>query len=277
MQDMSKYDPDKELDDLHRALEAGNKAQETKSNHIQVEDLSNIADKYLSASARYDMNTKAYQLIAHDIDGRVYEAMYLATRVISGDEERAVQYLARVLNDLSRRGLIYRTLAPVSSIDLAMSSSVKTSAVFCFVLIPKESHDQVRSMYPEFVMQEGDIGRELYNLSPILSPGEFLTTISIHCSPLNPPQDVRSRFQEELEQYIAILPKGTRVRRITQLAITDLSVRFEVKFYNELLQDVKRVEMEYKRAVARVGDSLKQFNVVVGITYVAADGTFLYK
>lgn len=277
MQDMSKYDPDKELDDLHRALEAGNKVQETKSNHIQVEDLSHIADKYLSASARYDMNTKAYQLIAHDIDGRVYEAMYLATRVISGDEERAVEYLARVLNDLSRRGLIYRTLAPVSSIELALSSSVKTSAVFAFVLIPKESHKEVQNMYPEFVMQEGDIGRELYDLSPILSPGEFITTIRVTCLPLNEPSGVQDRLQQEIDAYLAVLPKGTRVRRITNLAITDLSIPFEVKFYNELLQDVKRVEIGYKRAVAKVGDGLKQFNVMTDITYIAADGTFLYK
>lgn len=274
MNDMSKYDPDQELDDLHRALEAGKKVQTP--THLQVEDLSHIANKHLSASARYDLSKKALQMTVQD-NGRVYSPIYLATRVISGDEETAVKYLARVLNDLSRRGLIHSTLAPVSSLELALSSSVRQSAVFAFVHVPQDRHSEVQKMYPEFVMQEGDIGRELYDLSPILASGEFLTTISVGHCPIYEPKNIREIFQQELEQYLAVLPKGTRVRKVTQLAVTNLSVQFEVKFYNELLQDTKKVEIQYQRAISKVGEGLKQFNVLTGVKYFDANGSELYK
>lgn len=272
---MSKYDPDKELDDLHRALEAGKESFQRP--HLQVEDLDHVAQKYLSASARYDLSKKALQLNVHD-DGRVYSAIYLATRVISGDEERAVQYLARVLNDLSKRGLIHSTLAPVSSLELALDSEVRKSVVFCFVLIPQESHDQVRSMYPEFVMQEGDVGRELYDLSPILSDGEFLTTIRISCYPSVPPQFIPQVLQAQIDQHLAVLPKGTRVRKITKLAITDLSIPFEIKFYNKLLPQVKRIELDFRRAVAQISEGyLQNFNLFREIKYFGKDGQEIYK
>lgn len=275
--DMSNYDPEQELDDLHRALEESKKTA-SKPAYMQVEDLSNIANKYLSASARHDLSQKATSLTVKCDDGRFHAAIYLATRVVKGDEETAVKYLAQVLNNLSGRGLIHSTLAPISSIELALSSSVKTSAVFSFVLIPSESHKDVQNLYPEFVMQEGDVGRELYDLSPILSPGEFLTTIRIsQAMNLLQPKDGREYFQAQLEEYLAVLPKGTRVRKVTQLAITGLSLDYEVKFYNELLQDVKEVELEYRRAGAMVNNEFKQFNVLVGVKYYDKDGNYLYK
>jgi hypothetical protein len=278
--DMSNYDPEKELDDLHRALEESKKS-ESKPAYMQVEDLSSIANQYLSASARHDLSQKATQLTVKYDDGRFYSAIYLATRVIKGDEERAVEYLARVINDLSQRGLIHSTLAPISSMQLALSTSVLQSVVFTFILIPQESHKEVQNLYPEFVMQEGDVGRELYDLSPILSPGEFLAKIRIsHCIAVLQPceaKDSRAYFHAQLEEYLAVLPKGTRVRKVTQLAITGLSLDFEVKFYNELLQDVKEVELEHRRACAMVDNEFKQFNVLVGVKYIDKDGNFLYK
>jgi len=273
--DMSDYDPEQELDDLCRSA-----AEASKPAYMQVEDLSNIANKYLSASARHDLSQKATSLTVKCDDGRFHAAIYLATRVVKGDEETAVKYLAQVLNNLSGRGLIHSTLAPISSLQLALSSSVLQSVVFSFVLIPQEFHKEVQNLYPEFVMQEGDSGRELYDLSPILSPGEFLTTIRVsHAINLlrSEAKDGRAYFQEQLEEYLAVLPKGTRVRKVTQLAITGLSLDFEVKFYNELLQDVKEVELEYRRAGAMVNNEFKQFNVLVGVKYIDKDGNFLYK
>lgn len=268
------------LEELQELLDKLEKeAKEKAPSSIQVEDLSAVAHKYLSASARHDLSQKAYQSTVLE-NGRFFNPIYLATRVIKGDEERAVQYLAKVLNDLSQRGLIHSTLAPISSIELALSSSVKTSGVFCFVLIPSESHKDVQNMYPEFVIQEGDVGRELYDLSPILSPGEFTTTIRISQA-MNMLQsqtkDPHAHFQKELDQYIALLPEGTRVRKVVQLAVTGLSFDFEVKFYNELLPNVKKVEIQYMRAVTPVGESLKQFHVITGVNYYDKDGNHLYK
>jgi hypothetical protein len=270
-----------ELDENHvkfaKALEAS-KEKAHKGPILQINDLSYAANKHLSASARYDLSQKATQTIVKYDDGRFYKAIYFATRVRKGDEELGAEYLARIMNDLSQRGLIHSTLAPISSLNLAQTTLTLQSVVFAFVLIPQESHKEIQAFYPKFVVQEGDVGHELYDLSPILSEGEFLTTIRFQAHLyFNQPKDIRSLLQEELNRFISILPKGTRVRSITQLAITDLSVGFEVKFHNELLQEVKRVEFDYKRAVAKVGDGLKQFNVITGITYIAADGSFLYK
>lgn len=266
------------LEDLNKALEAGEYSA-PKGAALEVKDLKDLAHKYLTPSARYDQAQKAMTLTVKEDDGRFYQALYFATRVLTGDEERAVEYLARVMNDLSQRGLIHSTLAPISSLDLARTSSVAQSVVFTFVLIPSESHADVKALYPKFNIEEGSVGEELYDLSVPLAEGEFLANIRIsHIASLHGSKhDPQEMFRSQLRQYMAVLPQGTRVRKVTQLAIMDLSVNFEVKFYNPILQRVKRVELDHVREVARIGDHLEQFNLLTGIRYFDAEDKELYK
>ncbi|NJO48183.1 MAG: hypothetical protein HC840_00545 [Leptolyngbyaceae cyanobacterium RM2_2_4] len=267
------------IEELNKALEASNQTPPTQGTVSQVNDLSELAAKYLTPSAKYDQAQKATTLTVKYDDGRFYTAIYFATRVATGDEERAVEYLARILNDLSQKGLVHSTLAPISSLELARTSSVAQSVVFSFVLIPQECHRDVKAMYPKFSIEEGGAAEELYDLSVPLDQGEFLANIRIshvatlHGSTHNP----QEMFQNELQQYLAVLPKGTRVRKITQLAITDLSVPFEVKFYNPILQRVKRVELSHVRACAVIGDHLEQFNLLTGVRYFDAEDKELYR
>lgn len=272
---------DQELDAAFKKAEEAIQEMESRpktDTYMQVEDLSEMANKYLTASARHDLSQKSTTLSVKLDDGRFYSCIYLSTRVIQGDEERACEYLAKVLNNLSQRGMIHSTLAPISSIKLAPQSLTLQSAVFCFVLIPQESHKEVQNLYPEFVQQEGEIGRELYDLSPILSPGEFTTIIRTSVFSMSGSvKDSHSIFKEELDQYIAMLPKGTRVRTVRQLAITGLSLDYQVKFYNEVLPNVKKVEIQYMRACTPIRERLETFNVITGMNYFDKDGNFLYK
>lgn len=280
--DLSQSDISQELresiDQLNEALKASESNPPTQGSVLQVKDLSELAAKHLTPSAKYDLSQKATSLIVKYDDGRCYASMYFATRVRTGDEDIAVEYLCRILNDLSQRGLIHSTLAPLSSLELARTSSVAESVVFCFVLIPATAHKDIESLYPKFVIKEGEVGEPLYDLSVPLSEGEFLTTIRLsHNLLMQGSANYQERFQTELNQYLAMLPKGTRVRQVTQLAIQDLSVQFEVKFHNRLLQRVKRVELEYVREIAQFDNRIEQFNVVTGIRYFDAEDKELYR
>lgn len=279
LREVSSEELKEQIDALNEALEASKSSPSTYGAALQVNDLSEIAKKYLSPNAQYDQAQKATTLSVKHDDGTYYTAIYFATRVRTGDEETAVQYLARVLNDLSQKGLVHSTLAPLSSLQLAIISEVPQSVVFSFVLVPHESHADIKAMYPKFSIEEGGCGEALYDLSTPKGEGEFTANIRIsHTLGLSNHNGKTSQdyFQQELQEYLAVLPKGTRVRKITQLAVMDLSVQFEVKFYNALLQRVKRVELSHVREIARIGDSIEQFNLLVGIRYFDKDDKELY-
>lgn len=278
MSDEQESSISEQLEALNKALEAAEHSRTTPV--LKVEDLSEMARPYLTAGARYDLSQKATQLCVILEDGQVFKAVYFATRVRSGNQEKAVQALARVINDLSQRGLIQSCLAPISSIDLArMSLQAPQSVVFCFVLVPESYEAYCSVRYKKFFVEEGEMGRPLEDLSPRLEDGEFLAEVRVsHIMSLQDQRpNPRQLLQREIDIYLAILPKGTIVREVVECAITDLSFPYEVKFYNPLLKNVKRVDLSYVRSGEVINDKFEQFNLFLGIRYFDKDQRELYK
>jgi hypothetical protein len=276
MSDEKKSELEESLETLEKALEASEHSVTTPV--LQVEDLSEMAHRYLTAGARYDLSQKATQLIQIGEDGRVFKAVYFATRVRSGNQEKAVQALARVVNDLSQRGLIHSCLAPMSSLELArMPNSSPQSVVFCFVLVPESYEAYCSVRYKKFFIEEGSVGGALEDLSPVLEDGEFLAEVRVsHVMSMMRQFDPKSLLQREIDLYLAILPSGTVVREVVECAITDLSVPYEVRFFNPLLKRVKKVDLSYVRSAEVVNDKLEQFNVFLGIRYFDKDRREIY-
>ena len=281
---MSEENNVEELQVLEDALKAGespNTPEElAKGAALQVEDLSSIADKYLTEGAKKDLQNKAFNTIEVFDDGRVNKCAYFSVIVRKGNQEKGIQALAEVLNDLSQQGLIKSALTPIASLELVrVPLSVEKTVVFSFVLIPIDSHEAVAKKYPKIYALEGGIGAELESTKPDLTDGEFLAEIQLShiLSASNEAQDVKARLQERIDQYLAVLPKGTQVVSVTECAIVSLAYPFEVKFYNPLMKKIKSVELDHIRNVEKIGDSLQEFNLLTGIRYFDGDRQELFK
>lgn len=266
------------VDKLNKALEAGQ--YNGPSPVLQVEDVSAIANKYLHSGARYDMSQKATSQIVRTDEGRVFQAIYFSCIVKTGNEEAGVRALADIINDLSQQGLIHSCLAPISSLHLAITSSVKKSAVFVFPVVPQECVKDCQAKYKEFFTLEGGIGQELEDTSVPLAEGEFLAEIvlSHHSAMIRSEGSLEQRVQREIDEYLKVLPEGTEVVQKTELAIYDLSYRVEVKFRHPRMYDVSKVELDHVRCIRPLEEGkLEQYNRFTGIRYFGKDGKPLYE
>lgn len=264
------------VETLQKALDAGQYNAQAPA--LQVEDLSTTANRYLSRSARYDLANKALTQIVKYDDGRTYPCLYLAVTCKTGNEEKGVKAIANVLNDLSAKGLIHSCLAPVSSIHLARVSLVQKSVVFCFVHVPESHYNDCKVLYKGVQVEEGGIGDDVEDLSPELAEGDFYAEIRIsHLAALKGNDfDSYRALQNEIDVYLGILPKGTQVKSVIQLAVIDLSLPYCVIFHNPLLQKVKSVELDYVRDIAVFGEKVEQFNLTLGVRYLDKDGKNLH-
>lgn len=244
---------------------------------LEVQDLSELSSQYLTPSAKIDMSNKALNQVVRTEDGQVFVSLYLSVTVIEGLEEDGVKEIAKILNDLSQRGEIHSALSPISSVRLAMMNSVPKSAVFAFPLVPATKVKEISERYAPFVTKEGEVGPPLHYMHVPLAKGEFLTSITVSPFVLKTDKTVSDLLQEELNQYLKVLPKGTQVRKITPLAIVSLAKTFEVKFYNPLLEKVKRVELGYVRETALLNpNKIEMFNLLVGVNYFDENDENLY-
>lgn len=265
---------------LQNALEAREKELSEPlraSAALQIEDMSDLAKKYLNEKTQADMGCKAYSTISRDENGVLFKAVYFAVRTRTENVEKGVQVIAPILNELSADGLIHSCLAPLSSLKLARIPLVRDqSVVFSFVLVPAESEAEIREKYKGVYILEGGIGECIDDLKPILAEGEFLAEIRVYHNLTVAAKSPLELLQPEIDRYLAILPTGTVVRETIQCFSMDLSASFEVKFFNPLLKSVKKIELEGVRSYERVGEKIEEFHVVTGMKYLGASGESLF-
>lgn len=269
-----------EIKALQDALEASEKIR-SESLHasaaLQVEEMSELAKKYLNEKTQADMGRKAMSLSVVFDDGRAFKAVYFAVRTRTENVEKGAQVIAPILNELSAAGLIHSCLAPLSSFKLArLPLQSDQSVVFSFVLVPFESEAEIREKYKGVYIMEGGVGELIDDLKPILKDGEFLAAISVGVF-FNPEANPGELLKNEIDRYLAILPKGTEVREVVDCAIISLAVPFEVRFFNPLLKQVKRVELETVRHAERVGDRVEEFNLALGMKYFDANDEGMFR
>jgi hypothetical protein len=271
------------LQTLNKALEAGkyNSSPEslTQGAALQVLDLSERIQPLLTESAKLDLTRKSPRLLRVTEDSQVFQAIYFSCVVKTGNEQRGLEEIAKIVNDMSHRGIIHSVLAPPSALELARMSSVAKSVVFFFPLVPLNAVKDCEALYKGIYTLEGGVGQEIEDTSVPLAEGEFLADIRVsHFMSMiqDQPIDPEKILQNRIDEFLAVLPKGTEVRSVTKLAVMDLSLPYEVKFYNALLQRVKKVDLDYVREIAKFDGGIHQFNLFTGIRYYDKDQKQLY-
>ncbi len=275
---MSNMSVEDEIEALHKALEAGKKdlttAQAIGSN-MEVKELKELSDKYLTDKAKRDVSKVSRQLTAMEKDGQVYTALYLAVQVRNGNEDKGVRVISDVINELSKDGFIHSCLSPISSLALVrMPLVTQSSVVFSFVLVPGGENDRLMKKYKEVSVEEGELGKPIEDLSPKLEEGEFLAEVTVTqiLGMVGGPGKVKELIQQEIDQYLAILPKGTVVREVVDCAVTGLFIPAEVKFYNPIMSDIKQVNLDWVRHGAMIDEKYKECNLITGIRYTRRNG-----
>jgi hypothetical protein len=276
----------KEVEELAKDLEAQPVAEKlTVGSAIHVTDVSEMADKYLSDGAKEDLKRKSATLTVKYDDGQFFRSVYFSIQTRPEEVEKGVEIIANTINRLSQEGLIHSCLAPMSILKLArMPKQAPTVAVFCFVLVPHIQVDYIAETHKHVYTLEGGIGNHFGDIRPILSDGEFLA--GIYVSYWNTAilggdttKHTDAMLQEQIADYLSILPKGTVVKEIVPCAVMDLSYPFEVKFYNPLLKRVKSVDLNWVRQVSvdpNDPNKVIQFNLLLGINYYGEDGKNLF-
>lgn len=255
------------LEDLNKALES---APVYTAPPIVMDDVYDKVEPFLSPLSRQLMAQKATTLIEVDEEtGVIYKCIFLGIQVAEKNLELAYKAMALEINKLSELGLIRSTLARPTLVPLAkMPLKVPTFAFITYVLVPAEEEKNI-SQKVKFVVQEGEVGESLGSLDIELVPGEFLYETHIsHWYTDRTKASPEQMVQYEIDQLLAILPKGTEVKSITKCAIVSLSVPFEVIFFNPLMAKYKEVKMDYKRDCELVDGHLDQFNLLTGIQYI---------
>lgn len=272
-----------QLEELQKALKAYEEKEKTapKGAHLQVEDHMELAAKYLNANAQAALSKKGKHIIEQynvDMGNNNFVphsavCQFFGVQVRKDKIEEGVKAVAEVMNELADMGAIHSCLAAISSIDLAqMMFKHATSVVICYVHIKPGFEETVRSF--KYNVREGEIGPALHNLDIELPQGEFFAEcrLSHQLAMMHPPKSNESRVFDVVKDYLKYLPEGTEFVGYRQTAIVDLSLPYELRFRNPLLQRVKRVELDYVRDVAFQNEGekeqLKQFNLVTGIRYM---------
>ena len=102
-----------------------------------------------------------------------------------------------------------------------------------------------------------------------LPRGQFYCNIGIsyaqrHIKDFDPKQYVN----EEVENILRLLPKGTSLISLRECGITELAVPYEAIFSHELLSGIKEVDIEYTYRFVEIDGKYKQVRLPVHIRYI---------
>lgn len=246
---------------------------------LQVEDLNEKASQYLTPSAKFDLTRKAKSILVIE-DDNTYKAIYFAVRVRKGNQEKALTALTRVINKLSEQGMIHSFLSGFASLDLAIQPmQAPQQVVFVFPLVPANAEFNIRHRFSKLAINEGEVGEAIEDMELDREEGEFFSVIRVSAMSrlLEGQASPKDLVQDEIATMLAVLPRGTVVRKVTECAITDLSVPYEVKFFHPFMKDIKRVELNYVRTLSRHDHGISQFNLLVGVSYYGHDDKLLFQ
>lgn len=248
----------------------------TEGSALQVEDLKDLQEKYFSDVAKQAVSKKATQQFIIE-NGKNYLCFYFGKHVTTDKIEDGAQQIAEKINQLAADGKIHSALSGLIKFDLIPQAFKKPSAlVLCYVLVDEETY---RKLETEVGLLDSGSLPEIQGGGLLdLASGEFQAEIRIsHVLAMQQRNFDPNRLQTEINQYLRFLPEGTSVVRTRELPVTDLSVRYEVTFFNPLLSNVRTVELEATRAMALVAGEYKEFNIFTEIKYFDAQGNKLFK
>ena len=279
------------IEELQEALKIAEESKErgSKGSALNVQEHMGDNNKYLSLDAKNALSKYLKNHVEHyneqisskmengtefiECLRKVAVAQYFCCRVRKDKVEEGVKAISEVINELAEMGAIYSCLAPVSSLDLAiLPYQHPICAVFCFVHIKPEFMEQAQKMKHRVL--EGGIGESLHDIDIELPPGEFFAECHLthRLVATHPVKSNEARVLDIVGEFLKFLPVGTEFVEYRPTTIIGLSVPYELKFRNPLLQRVKRVELDYVREIAIMRnsekESIKEFDLLIGVRYL---------
>lgn len=256
-------------------------AELSKGIAIEVHDHMGIAEKYLTNDAKIALGRKATQQI-HVENGKAFICTYFGVRVPKTELETGALRLATIANELAEKGLIHSTLAPIASVDLIQQAmEVPNCVMFLYVLVPAEELKTVENNYHPWSIKEGCMPPELVSVKEKLAPGEFSAVVRVShaLSMIAGGTPSKDRVQKEIDTLLAVLPEGTTILHKRDLPIVSTCYEVEVRFFNPLMYNIKKVELDYVRVAAPDKDNQRviQGNLLLGVSYYGEDGKKLFQ
>lgn len=265
------------IKDLQKAIE---EKEPTQGAMLQVDDHKETISKYLTEEAANAMKTKYKGLHLYEDGQLVAQCVYFSLVVRSEKIEDGLAEIAKIANTLAERGLIKAVLYPPSSLRLArIPLQAPVSAVFFFPLVPVNMVKEIKRDY-KYSIEEGSVGEYFGSVAPYLKPGEFLvaTRISTPWKMHKAKEfDVSGELVNIINAHLRIFPPGTEFLGATNCAIVDLSIPYELNFYNPMLSDVKSAQLDFTRYASVVNEKLVEDSIITGVHYFDADGKELFK
>lgn len=257
-----------ELEKLTEALDSFDYKDLKPGAALEVTDLSSQADEFLSDKAKAALSRSSKSL-THKDDTGSYTCIYLGAILRNQNLLGGLKSICNDLNSLAEKDLIHSTLAKPSSVKLArVPLQDEVSAVFSYVLVPENKMEEAQSLVT-YAISEGDCGKPWGSLEQDLKEGEFLASISVSVfSSIHSERKSEAILHEEIQNLLNILPKGTEIISITPCSVISLSIPYEVKFRNPLMNNYKEVRLEYTRECVRLDDKIEQFSLLTGVEYV---------
>lgn len=243
---------------------------------LRVDELMDLQDRFFSDKAKEAMKKKSSQTVILMDNGEVFKTVFFGSRVPLDKLEDGAKKIASKVNDLAEKGLIHSALSQLIKFDLAkMPGKALSTMVLCYVLVPlnvaKDMEARKESLDP------GSVPDSDFEDTIPLNEGEFFMTVRVYHGFSRNSEYAQKVLQEEINKVLTLLPPGTKHVSTQECAITDLSLTYEVIFSNPLLQEVKEIELEHTRSMAKLGNDVKEFNILTGIRYFGADRKELYK
>jgi hypothetical protein len=279
----------KKLEALIEALDAGkyNATKESLVNGsaLKVIDQMELAEKYLTIKAGRAIAEVVAKIDIRDQDNNLLgKPLYLATIVKEQNIEAGVEMISYDLNMLASRGLILSALSRPSSMALVKrAGQALTHAVFSFVHVRPDRYEEAVAISNYGLTSQGTVATDAKQTGEIeldLLPCEFIACVrvTVAANMIEQLDGVkRDHLQETIDQYMAILPKGTEYLGTVPCGIDDLSIPYELHFRSALLPKVREVKLEYVRTCGYENNKLVQGNVILGIIYLDKSGRDIYR
>jgi hypothetical protein len=78
---------------------------------------------------------------------------------------------------------------------------------------------------------------------------------------------VSDMAEQEVQQILTLMPKGTKWIRTTEEPVTGTFVQFNIEFEHPLFEDGTKIHIEYERDVYTLDGKIIETNVLTGIKY----------
>lgn len=246
--------------------------EDIKTDVAGIYSVINLMDKAKTYLSEESLAVLANQCKSNFVvkNGIHYKVLGLTRIVRKENIEKAIEEIAKSVNSFTEQGCVLGALAPISQLELGRSYMLDVAvAIYIFLLVSAEKREEIEKMTEEerqklFICEEGFMPKD-YDITLKTEPGEFFALIrqSHNMS--------RDFFQEQLDQYLKVLPKGTEVLSVRDLPISGLSLDREVRFFNPLMKQFKEVELEYVRMVEEVEGKIENYSLLTGVRYKTWD------